>query len=69
VSAAGSYAYVKDRIAERFKREFQADLIADKMLEIADATDVVKAQKRIDRLKAELAWLQFHQSSAEIVGR
>jgi hypothetical protein len=46
-------------IAERIKREFQADLIADKMIEIADnaksATDLIKAQQRIDRLKAAAA--------------
>jgi hypothetical protein len=40
------------KIAERIKREFQADLIADKILEIADgATNVLEAQRRIDRLK------------------
>jgi hypothetical protein len=51
VSAVG-----RDGIAERIKREFQADLVADEILEIADgATDVVEAQRRIDRLKQKAA--------------
>jgi hypothetical protein len=48
-----------DENAERIRREFLADMFADKMLEIADnattAAEAAEAERKIERLKRRAA--------------